>query len=204
MSETTETEKKAEMPMKSFLTLQIVAGAIFGALSLVLSFTAAFLPRTPVGLAYFDPVSVIWVICYFVFGPIAGLICCVIGMLTLMPFDPFAPIGPFMKFAATISLILPGIIIFKLYKREAGEQKSKKLKALKTFAIAALIGIAVRVVVMIGLNIVVYTMLGYPPEGLAFYLVFVVIINILQSVWDLVIPYIIVFGLKLDEKFQVW
>jgi len=199
MSETEE--KESVRPKKSRLTLQIAGGAIFGALSLVLSFLAAFLPRTPEGLAYFDPVSIIWVICYLIFGPLAGLISAVIGMLLLMPFDPFAPIGPLMKFIATFALILPSYLLMRYIKKDIS---SGTLKEPKTYATYGVIGIIVRIVVMVPINIVVYLALGYPPAFLGAYLIVVVLINTLQSVWDLVIPYLIVYGLKIDEKFEIW
>ncbi len=199
MSETEE--KESVVSKRSRLTLQIVGGAIFGALSLVLSFLAAFLPRTPEGLAYFDPVSIIWVICYLIFGPLAGLISAVIGMLLLMPFDPFAPIGPLMKFTATVALILPSYLLMKYVKKDVS---SGTLKEPKTYATYGVIGIIVRIGVMVPFNIVVYIALGYPPQFLGAYLIIVVLINALQSVWDLVIPYLIVYGAKIDEKFEIW
>ena len=199
MSETEE--KESVMSKKSRLTLQIVGGAIFGALSLVLAFLAAFLPRTPEGFAYFDPISIIWVICYLIFGPLAGLISAVIGMLLLMPFDPFAPIGPIMKFTATVALILPSYVLMKYIKKDVS---SGTLKEPKTYATYGVIGIIVRIAVMVPLNIVVYIALGYPTEFLGVYLILVVIFNILQSVWDLLIPYLVVYVTKIDEKFEIW
>ena len=199
MSETEE--KESVRPKKSRLTLQIAGGAIFGALSLVLSFLAAYLPRTPEGLAYFDPVSIIWVICYLIFGPLAGLISAVVGMLMLMPFDPFAPIGPIMKFTATVSLILPSYLLMKFIKKDIS---SGTLKEPKTYATYGVIGIIVRIAVMVPFNIIVYLALGYPPELLGAYLIIVVLINALQSIWDLVIPYLLVYKTKLDEKYEIW
>jgi len=199
MSETEE--KETFMSRKSQKTLQLAGAAIFGALSLTLSFLAAYLPRTPEGLAYFDPVSIIWVICYLIFGPLAGLICAVIGMLLLMPFDPFAPIGPIMKFTATVALILPGYLLMKYIKKDI---RSGTIKPPKIYATYGVIGIIVRILVMVPFNILVYIALGYPSEFLGAYLIVVVLINALQSVWDLVIPYLVVYGTKLNEKFEIW
>lgn len=199
-----EEEKLSSRSKKTILIIQIAGGAIFGALSIVISFIAAFLPRTPQGLAYFDPVSIIWVMCFLIFGPLAGILCCAIGTVGLMPFDPFAPIGPLMKLAATITLILTYIIFLKLYKQEPGESKSAVLKIRKNYITYGLLGMIFRIGVMVILNIIVYIALGFPMELLGAYLVMVVLINALQSVWDLLIPYLIVFGLKLDEKFEIW
>ena len=108
-------EKESFRSKTSLMTLQLAGGAIFGALSIVVSFIAAFLPRTPEGFAYFDPVSIIWVLCFLIFGPLAGILCSVIGMVGLMFFDPFAPIGPSMKFIATIPMIIVPMLLKKLY-----------------------------------------------------------------------------------------
>ena len=108
MSETEVVEEKVSfLSKKTRLTIQIVGAAIFSALSLIFSlYVVPYLPRTPEGFAYFDPVSIIWFTCFLIFGPLAGILCCVIGMAVLFPFDPFTPIGPLMKFSATFSLII--------------------------------------------------------------------------------------------------
>ncbi len=197
-------EKETFMPKRTQLTIQLAGAAIFSALSLVVSvFLVPILPRTPEGMAFFDPVSIIWVACFLIFGPIAGILCCIIGMVLLMPFDPFAPIGPLMKFAATISLIIVPIVLLKLYKREEGVLKSKILKDRKKFIVYGVLGTVFRIVVMVILNIIVYLAL-FGSQGLEYWVVLVILINALQSVWDLLIPYLLVYGTKLDEKFEIW
>jgi riboflavin transporter FmnP len=192
------------MAPKTRLTLEIVGAAIFGALSLVLSlYIVPILPRTPEGLAYFDPVSLIWVSCFLVFGPRSGILCCIIGTLSLFPFDPFTPIGPLMKFAATFALIIIPILILKLYKREGSELNSQKLKTPINYIFTGVLGTITRIIVMVYLNIVVYLWL-IGPQGLLQYLIVVVFINALTSLWDLGIPYAIVFGTKLDQWLEIW
>ncbi|MHA1147247.1 MAG: ECF transporter S component [Promethearchaeota archaeon] len=189
-------EKESKGSKQSKLTIQIAGAAIFGALSIVISFIAAFLPRNPQGFAYFDPVSIIWILCFLIFGPLAGVLCSLIGMVGLMPFDPFAPIGPFMKFAATIPMIIVPTILLKLYKTD--EDRSDKLKDPKTYAKVGIISIIIRIAIMVPINIVVFIMF-YGTQGLEFWITFVIIFNILQGIWDLLIPYLIVFKLGIDE-----
>ncbi len=197
-------EKEVSMSPKARLTLEIVGAAIFGALSLVLSlFVVPFLPRTPEGFAYFDPVSIIWVTCFLIFGPLAGILCCIIGMATLFPFDPFTPIGPLMKFSATFSLIIVPILMLYWYKKRGGGRLSQKLKDPKTYIIYGLQGVAFRIIVMVILNIIVY-LAFYGSTGLEYWIFIVILLNALTSVWDLVIPYFIVFGTKIDQKFEIW
>ncbi len=199
-----EEEKETFLAKRSRITVQLVGAAMFSALSLVVSLLIVpILPRTPEGMAFFDPVSIIWMLCFLIFGPVAGLLCCVIGMFLLMPFDPFAPIGPLMKFAATVSLMIVPIVLLKLYKREEGILKSKILKDRKKYVFYGLLGTGFRIVVMVILNIIVYLAL-FGEAGLAYWIIIVIIVNTIQSLWDLLIPYLIVFGSKLDEKFEIW
>ncbi len=201
MSEETQ-EIETVRSAKSQLTLKIVGAAIFGGLSIAISFIAAFIPRHPLGFAYFDPVSIIWVLCFQLFGPLAGILCSIIGMLGLMPFDPFAPLGPFLKFAATIPMIIGPTIILKLYKKDG--YGSEKLKNPKKYAIVGVLSILLRLGIMIPLNIIVYPYITGSMEGIGGWILFAFVFNILQSIWDLLIPYLIVFKGKLDEKFEIW
>jgi riboflavin transporter FmnP len=189
---------------KISFTIQIVGGAIFGALSLVFSlYVVPYLPRTPQGFAYFDPVSIIWVTCFLIFGPLAGILCSVIGMLVLFPFDPFTPIGPIMKFSATFSLIIVPILLLYLFRRKKGMRMSQKLKEPKTYILYGALGLVLRIIVMVILNIIVYLSF-YGSEGLEFWIFMVILLNSLTTLWDLLIPYLLVFTTNLDEKFEIW
>lgn len=95
----------------------MVGAAIFGALGAVVAFmTAPYLPRLAWGIAWIDPVSIIWVTCFLIFGAAAGILCCFIGTVALMFVDPFTPVGPVMKLLATLPMILIPFIILKLKK----------------------------------------------------------------------------------------
>ena len=196
-----EVEKESIRSKKSLMTLQLAGGAIFGALSIVVSFIAAFLPRTPEGFAYFDPVSIIWVLAFLIFGPLAGILCSAIGMVGLMFFDPFAPIGPSLKFIATIPMIIVPTLLKKLYKEGEG---SEKLLERKSYITVGLIAILVRIAIMVPINIVLYIALGFPAEGLMYWIFIVILLNALQGVWDWLVPYIIVRGANLNERFEIW
>ena len=197
-------EKESHMSKSSQFVLQISGAALFSALSLILSlFVVPYLPRTPEGFAYFDPVSIIWVTCFLIFGPLAGVLCCGIGSVILMPFDPFAPIGPLMKFSATFSLIIIPILLLKFSKRKESIRKSQSLKNVRNYITYGLFGTSFRIIVMVILNIIVYLSF-YGASGLEYWIVVVILLNALTSLWDLLIPYIIVFGAKLDAVFEIW
>jgi hypothetical protein len=78
------------------------------------------------------------------------------------------------------------------------------LRPIKRFLILGIIAAGTRIGVMALLNTIVWLGLGNPIEGLGAWLVTITILNVVQSIWDLVIPYVIVFGLKIDERFKIW
>ena len=203
-----EIEKKSLIEAKTSkntrITLQIAGASLFGALSLVLSLLSPILPRIPQGIAFFDPVSIAWILCFLIFGPSAGLLCSVIGFLGLIPLDISIPIiGPLMKLFATIPLIIVPTLLLRLYKREVGISKQDKLKKPMNYIITGLVGIGVREIVMLLLNTIVYLSF-FGPIGLEGWLIVIAIINPIQSIWDLLIPYVVVFVTKLDQKFRIW
>ncbi|MHA1264155.1 MAG: ECF transporter S component [Candidatus Helarchaeota archaeon] len=193
---------------KPLLTVQGMTGAaVFGALSAVIAFiTAPYLPRIPAwGIAWFDPVSIIWVICFFIFGAAAGILCCFIGTVALMFVDPWVPIGPIMKLAATLPMILIPFIILKLkkdWKYSSEELKGKKIITM------TIVSIIVRFLMMFGANILVFIfMFGgiesamplWGLDGIWVILVVVLVINTLQGVWDILIPWLIVYPTKIYQ-----
>ncbi len=71
------------------LTIDIAASAIFGAVSLVLSsYVVPTMPRVAGwGMAFFDPVSLIWIVAFLIFGIRAGVFTTIIGTFGLMIWD---------------------------------------------------------------------------------------------------------------------
>ncbi|MFX1588906.1 MAG: ECF transporter S component [Promethearchaeota archaeon] len=216
-------EEQTIMTKRSRITLEITGAALFSALSIVvgtfLTPTLTNLLRIPGWfIAIIDLISLIWVVCFLLFGPRAGLVCCIVGTFGLMPFDPSAPVGPLMKLAATVSLIIVPIIFLKLFRHKEGLRNSQKLKKRSNFVLYGLLGTVLRMIVMLFLNILVFltvfslyldqitlAFLGLPEiTGLTAVIIGAPIINAWQSGLDLIIPYIIVFGLQLDQKFEIW
>ena len=202
------------MAKRTLLTLQIAGGAIFGALSIVVSaITTPIIPRFPGwGMAIFDPVSIIWMICFLIFGPVAGILCCLIGSFGLLLFDPTG-IGPLFKLMATIPLVIVPTIILRLYKRKEGELNSPKLKTPKNYAFTGIIALVVRIAIMIIANLIFFTFFANlfewaetpgTTEAWMFIIIFAIIVNAYQGVLDLIIPYLVVYKTKLDEKFEIW
>lgn len=215
MSDVKPGELEVKRSRSSQLTTHIAGGAIFGGLSTVVSFVlspiinASRIPGWEI--AMFDPTSWVWVICFLIFGVYAGLICCATGSIGLLLIDPSGWVGPLFKFCATVPLILIPYFIFKL-------KDSKKLKNPKNYIVSGIVSTTIRVVIMLGLNLLFFVtiwseffeymdleIIGLGNiTGLSAVLIFNPIINFYTSVLDLVVPYFLVFGSKIDEKFEFW
>jgi len=192
----------------------IAGAAFFGALSFVTSmFTTRYVPRLPVwGIALIDPVSIIWIICFLIFGFYSGLLCSLIGMFGLMFFDPFAPIGPIMKFVATLPLILVFYVGLRIrYKKPNGEL----LKPLRNYVPLGIAGTTLRILIMILANILFFTYvlnISYAKFSLGGFVITswnavilgATLVNAEQSIWDCVVPYIAVFSTKVYDRFKLW
>jgi hypothetical protein len=202
----TRVENYTENKKKYSIVIKITGGAIFAALSLAVAVVAKPLVdslRTPWGMAWWDPVSVIWILSFFVFGYEAGTITSVIGMILLFVTDPTAGwFGPVFKFIATFPLIIVPLIVNKIRKKPLNSET-----ALKPINLAINWGFSViiRDIIMVGCNIfAIYVFFGGPsffdavPWGflgleeiniwLAF-IVYVICLNTLQSISDYLIPY---------------
>jgi riboflavin transporter FmnP len=215
-----EEEKEAIISEKAARTLEVAGSAIFGALSIIIgALLAPSIPRIAGWfIAIVDPISIIWITAFLLFGVRAGIFTTLIGTVGLMPFDPTTWVGPSMKAAATLSTMLVAIIALELYKRKAVVRSSKKLKRPKNYVIFGALGLILRIFVMVILNVLVFTtlysselngitleFLGLPDvTGITAILVGAPLINLWQGAIDLLIPYLVVFGLNLDEKFQIW
>ncbi|TXT62362.1 MAG: conserved membrane protein of unknown function [Promethearchaeota archaeon] len=215
-----EEEKEAIISEKAARTLEVAGSAIFGALSIIIgALLAPSIPRIAGWfIAIVDPISIIWITAFLLFGVRAGIFTTLIGTVGLMPFDPTTWVGPSMKAAATLSTMLVAIIALELYKRKAVVRSSKKLKRPRNYVIFGALGLILRIFVMVILNVLVFTtlysselngitleFLGLPDvTGITAILVGAPLINLWQGAIDLLIPYLVVFGLNLDEKFQIW
>ena len=219
MSEVLPGETKVTRSKKSNFLIEIAGGAIFGALSTVIAIVISPIINASRiqgwGIALFDPTSWIWIICFFIFGIRAGIICSITGSFGLLIIDPTG-VGPAFKFFATIPHIIIPYLILKW--REKGVTTSQKLKDLKLFSFSGVVSILVRIGAMLILNLVLVAtiwadffeyinleIIGLANiTGISAILIFTPIINLYTGVLDLVVPYILVFGAKLDEKFGLW
>ena len=219
MSEILPGETKAIRSKKSKFMIELAGGAIFGALSIVFALVLSpIINATRIqgwGIALFDPTSWIWIICFLIFSIRAGIICSITGSFGLLIID-LTGVGPAFKFFATIPHIIIPYLILKW--REKGVTTSQKLKEPKLFIFSGAVSIAVRVGAMLVLNFIFVAtiwadffqyinleVIGFANiTGISAILIFTPIINLYTGILDLIVPYILVFGAKLDEKFGFW
>ncbi|MHA1474095.1 MAG: hypothetical protein ACTSPA_00035 [Promethearchaeota archaeon] len=214
VSETHQKEREVPKNFRKKLTIEIAGAAIFGALSIALSyFSTEYIPRVAWGLAYFDPVSLVWIISFLVFGFRAGILTSVIGTLGLMPFDPFAPIGPLMKFGSTVWFILIPYLYSRILLKS--EPSGKDIKKLSVYIPSTIIAWLIRCILMATINYFLLTYmfdmsvdlgwLGFSQiTGVWAIIITVFVLNTIQSVFDIIIPYLLVFTTKIYDQFQIY
>jgi amino acid transporter len=129
-----------------------------------------------------------------------------------MFFDPFAPIGPLMKLAATLPLMI--IYYLGLRVRDPNPH-GDDLRSLKRYIPLSVLGTIIRIGVMIIANILLFTYminLSYAKISIGQFtlsswtaVIFVtVLINAETSIWDCALPYLTVFSTKVYDHFRFW
>ncbi len=179
---------------------KVATAAILASLSLAASPIAATLPRIPGWeIAILDPVSFFWVIAFLMGGLWVGLLSVGVGTIGLFFFDPTG-YGPFFKLEATLPMILIPYLFVMLFGRK---REGSDLSAPKFFFSAMAVGTIIRLVLMIITNLIAVPILygPWPPEAIISY---AFVLNLSQSFWDALIPYLIVFATPLFKRFGMW
>ncbi|TFG05865.1 MAG: hypothetical protein EU536_00540 [Promethearchaeota archaeon] len=204
--------------------IALAGGAVFGALSMAISPFTGSIPKMAVGfgMSILDPISIIWIVSFFIFGWKAGLLSSGLGALGIAILSPeiAAWLGAFMKFSATISYILIPTLLAKLRN-----YKSTDFKGLKLYSASSGLATLVRVILMLTLNLTFAMALyaaifGIPldtviaimtawlaPTGITGWgavILTLAVMNLWQSIWDVSLPYIIVYPTKIGENYAIW
>lgn len=198
---------------QSSVAIKIAGGAVFSAISVVLSILfSPIVPRVPGwGIALIDPVSIIWVLCFLIFGVLAGLLCSTVGFIALFYVDPFVPWGPIFKLLATLPLIIIPYLLLKVrfHSEDSCISLGCGFKKPSTYVMAAIPAIIVRCVVMGLVNILFFIyILGegaiIAVGGLQTIVIVAVAINAEQSIWDLSIPWLITYPTGIYQLHKLW
>ncbi len=207
-----------ELPEESLASERVkklALSAIFAALSVAIAPVAQFIPRIPGwGIALFDPSSLFWIIAFLIGGPWVGGFSMIVGTIVLNFFDPTAPIGPLLKFLATAPMIL--IPYLGVMERRGGEgsflpvestsQEKKfgaKLGSPKRFAILMIFAWVLRCVIMIPVNIIIVPLL-YSITDVGFITTYTIILNTTQSIFDALVPFIVVYTTGIYKHYGFW
>jgi hypothetical protein len=190
-----------EVSERSTKVKQAALAAIMAALSLASAPIASVIPRIPGwDIALFDPISFFWIIAFLVGGYFVGIVTVFAGTVGLFFFDP-SGVGPLFKILAT----LPMIIIPLLMVRYTTDDKQGKRLARPGFYIMAMFaGTLLRLIIMVPTNLVMVPLLYgdiWPPD---FIVTYTLILNLSQSLWDALIPYLIVHKSQIFDKFGMW
>ena len=180
---------------------RIAVGAVLAALSVAVAPTVGFIARVANwGIALFDHVSIFWMVAFLIGGPMVGSISLVAGGIALFPFDPFSPFGPIFKMLATMPMMLvPWYGVKRLKDSVGGEALSRP----KFYATLMVMAILLRVAIMVPVNIA-YLALFAPVISIETVIMFGVVLNVLQGMWDALIPFIVVYPTGLFENFKLW
>jgi hypothetical protein len=152
------------------------------------------------GIALFDHVSIFWMVSFLIGGPLVGSISLFAGGIALFPFDPFSPFGPIFKIIATLPMmVIPWYGVRKLRTVEGGESLSRP----KFYATLMFLAFLLRIAIMVPINIA-YLALFAPVISLEVIINFGIILNASQSLWDALIPFLVVYPTGLFKHFKMW
>lgn len=180
---------------------RIAVGGVLAALSVAVAPSVGFIARVAGwGIAFFDHVSIFWMVSFLIGGPLVGSISLIAGGIALFPFDPFSPFGPVFKMIATLPMMaVPWCGVRRLRNGVGGESLSKP----RFYATLMALAFALRLSLMIPINLA-YGALFAPFLSVEYILSFAIILNASQSVWDALIPFIIVYPTGLFKHFKLW
>lgn len=232
-SETGETVEIKEFKGKT-LTIELTAGAILGALSVLFGITwDAYVesliggPTFAPGMTWFDVVAVPMLVAFLVFGIRSGLVAAVIGCGAILfyPSEAFGWLAMWPKFFASVTMFVVPWLILKLNKRAKDKgtnfipslkYSSETFKPVKNYWVLMGLAIIVRLIFMFIFNTLVVAPLYLWLFGAPFQTVFsnptvflplgagYAIWNVVQGISETVIAYLIVYPTKLNERFATW
>ncbi|MGY5870701.1 MAG: hypothetical protein RTV72_00500 [Candidatus Thorarchaeota archaeon] len=205
---------------------QVVLASVLASLSIASAPIADIVPRIPGwGIAFFDPVSTFWIVSFLLGGLWVGLVSSVAGMMGLFLYDPTA-IGPVMKLIATLPMIvIPWYGVRKLKNSVRGESLTdtsqetetrpygnseetsvvggEALSRPKFYIALMLLAFLLRLGLMVPINLA-YGSIAYPFFTMEFITQFTIIVNVVASMWDALIPFIIVYPTGVFKTFKMW
>lgn len=190
-----------EVSEESKRVKQAAIAAIMAALSLASAPIASVIPRIPGwDIALFDPISFFWIIAFLVGGYFVGIVTVFAGAVGLFFFDP-SGVGPIFKILATLPMI---VIPWLIVRYTTEDKRGKRLSAPIFYITVMFAATMLRLLIMVPTNLVMVPLLYgdiWPPDFIVSY---TLILNLSQSLWDALIPYLIVHKSQIFDKFGMW
>lgn len=147
---------------------------------------------------WIDVVAVAWIVAYFLFGLRLSLLVSCVGALIITLFAPDTWLGASMKFVATVPILI-SLFVWLAVRRKQLSAYAK----LGEFIIPLLAGMIVRCLIVLPLNyyyaIPIWTGMSPAIAMKAIPWFIIAGFNIVQSVIDVVLAWIIVYRFKLNR-----
>jgi riboflavin transporter FmnP len=183
--------------MKKITSREIAIAAALSALSATVQLIHVGYQSPQWGM-WIDVVAVSWIIAYFLFGLRLSLLVSCVGALIITLFAPDTWLGASMKFIATV----PIIFSFFLWRALRRKQLSAYGK-LRELLIPLAVGVVVRCLIVLPLNyyyaIPIWTGMSPAIAMKAIPWFIIAGFNIVQSIVDVVLAWIIVYRFKLNR-----
>lgn len=191
----------SDVSMSSERAKKVALAAVMAALSMAVSPVAAVVPRIPAwDIALFDPISFVWIIAFLVGGIWVGLVSVVAGTLGLFAYD-ISQFGPFFKLEATLPMIIiPWLFVYYRGRDQGGHY----LASWKVYFGAMVIGAIIRAIIMVPTNLVAVPLLYGPAWTPDLIIPYTLVINLSQSFWDAIVPFIVVHTSPVFNRFGMW
>lgn len=191
----------SERSKESERVKQAAFAAIMAAISIASSPIASVIPRIPGwDIALFDPVSFFWIIAFLLGGIFVGMVTVFAGTLGLFFFDP-SGVGPLFKLLATAPMIIvPWLAVLYIGQRNGGVS----LASPRFYVTAMFLAAMLRLLIMVPTNLVMVPLLYGDIWTPDFIVTFTLILNLSQSLWDALIPFLIVHGGQIFKRFGMW
>ncbi len=187
---------ESKLPVR---TIGIAAG--LAAVSAVTQLTHIGYQSPQFGM-WIDIVAVSWLVAYFMFGPRLALTVSLLGALVITLFAPDTWLGASMKLVATTPLWIALALWIRMTQRQLDQYKS-----IRFLIIPLLVGMIVRCLVVIPLNyfyaIPIWTGMTAAQAMTAIPWYVIALFNIIQSVIDVGVAWVLVYMFKLYRFAQV-
>lgn len=193
---------------KDTKTYAVVTTAVLSTLSIIFEVIPSF--RIPWGMKI-DFVGVVWVLAYFLYGLKEALGVSVITTLFILGYSPTTFVGATMKFIATLPMFLipAGLMHYPFFS----EKMSRSFNRLPVMVMMCVLATSVRLIVTSVVNLywAIPLFWGITSDavlevfgGVVPFVVFVASMNLLQSIVDVVVPWILAYKFKLAEYLGTW